>query len=119
MVVIQGKPDILKNDISSQQVSNISSDQLLDLNEIKLSSNADSDFLVSLEQEAFENPKPEAEAVELSEVTKVENPKATKEACPQDLLDSADDEAIKLSEAAMPIIPLVKYFLSRSGIKNS
>ena len=47
------------------------------------------------------------EPVVLSEVTKVEKPE---EPCQQDLLDSADDEAIRLSETAMPIIPLVSYF---------
>ena len=110
MVVIQGKPDILKStSSSSQQVTNISSDQLLDLNEIKPSSNADSDFLVSLDlnQEAFKDTKSEVEAVVFSEVTKVEKPEESREACAKDLLDSADDEAIKLSETAMPIIPLV------------
>ena len=41
----------------------------------------------------------------LSQATKVEEPD---QFC-HDLLDSADDEAIKLSETAMPIIPLVSH----------
>ena len=45
-------------------------------------------------------PEPEA-----CQATKVEEPN---QFC-HDLLDSADDEAIKLSETAMPIIPLVSH----------
>ena len=47
MVVIQGKPDILKNISSTQQ--KISADQLLDLNDVKEVEATDSDFLVSLD----------------------------------------------------------------------
>ena len=56
MVVIQGKPDILKNTSSTQQ--KISADQLLDLNDVKEVGATDSDFLVSLDfsKEPVEEP---------------------------------------------------------------
>ena len=107
MVVIQGKPDILKHSTSQHQTP--SADQLLDLNEVK-ASNSDSDTLVSLDfsKIANENSIPELEPVALGQDVKVEK---AEETC-LDLMDSADDEALKLSESAMPIIPLVSllYF---------
>ena len=109
MVVIQGKPDILKNTSSIHQTHS-SADQLLDLNEVK-TSKTDSEFLVSLDfsqEESFEELKqPEPEPVVLSQAAKVDK---IEESCHHDLLDSADDEALKLSESAMPIIPLVCIF---------
>ena len=108
MVVIQGKPDILKNTSFIHQTHS-SADQLLDLNEVK-TSKPDSEFLVSLDfsqEESFEELKPEPEQVVLSQAAKVDK---IKESCHHDLLDSADDEALKLSESAMPIIPLVSFF---------
>lgn len=104
MVVIQGKPDILKN-TSYQHQTPSSADQLLDLNEVK-TSKPDSEFLVSLDfsqEESIEELKPEPEQVVLSQAAKVDK---IEESCHHDLLDSADDEALKLSESAMPIIPL-------------
>ncbi len=71
MVVIQGKPDILKN-TSSQHQTPFSADQLLDLNEVK-TSKPDSEFLVSLDfsqEESFEELKPEPEQVVLSQASK-------------------------------------------------
>ena len=109
MVVIQGKPDILKNTSSIQQTQS-SADQLLDLNEVK-TSKTDSEFLVSLDfsqEESFKELKPEPEPVVLSQAAKVDK---IEESCHHDLLDSADDEALKLSESAMPIIPLVSIVI--------
>lgn len=108
MVVIQGKPDILKNTSSIHQTQS-SADQLLDLNEVK-TSKTDSEFLVSLDfsqEESIKELKPEPEPVVLSQAAKVDK---IEESCHHDLLDSADDEALKLSESAMPIIPLVSIF---------
>ena len=108
MVVIQGKPDILKNTSSIKQTQS-SADQLLDLNEVK-TSKTDSEFLVSLDfsqEESIKELKPEPEPVVLSQAAKVYK---IEESCHHDLLDSADDEALKLSESAMPIIPLVSIF---------
>ena len=54
--------------------------------------------------------KPEPEQVVLSQAAKVDK---IEESCHHDLLDSADDEALKLSESAMPIIPLVSLFFKK------
>ena len=109
MVVIQGKPDILKN-TSYQHQTPSSADQLLDLNEVK-TSKPDSEFLVSLdfsqEESLEELKKSEPQQVVISQAAKVD---ILEESCHHDLLDSADDEALKLSESAMPIIPLVSLF---------
>ena len=107
MVVIQGKPDILKN-TSYQHQTPSSADQLLDLNEVK-TSKPDSEFLVSLDFNQ-EELKPEPEQVVLSQAAKVDK---IEESFHHDLLDSADDEALKLSESAMPIIPLVSLFFKK------
>ena len=111
MVVIQGKPDILKNTSQHQhQTPSSVADQLLDLNEVK-TSKPDSEFLVSLdfsqEESLEELKKSEPQQVVISQAAKVD---ILEESCHHDLLDSADDEALKLSESAMPISPLVSLF---------